>query len=286
MRFLSMLPLLLLATALGCATAAPVAEKTREGHQYGNFTKHYAESHFIISDAKSYSVEMIVLEGELKKGSNKVDIILHDRTDADVMGAAVVVTPWMPDMGHGVFEKPLVTERGGGLYSVENIVLSMSGKWVLRVRISADAGEDVAVFEFPDVGEPAMHHDHGRKHGMMTRPETIDTATTAKTAQGVFQITYTPKSTGAVPINRVQKWTLHVETPDGKPVTDATISVEGEMPEHGHGLPTKPRVTKNLGNGDYLVDGMKFQMPGWWVVTFGITSNGKEDTATFNLNLK
>jgi hypothetical protein len=34
----------------------------------------------------------------------------------------------MPEMGHGVFEKPIIRERGGGLYSVENIVLIMRGR--------------------------------------------------------------------------------------------------------------------------------------------------------------
>lgn len=38
------------------------------------------------------------------------------------------------------------------------------------------------------------------------------------------------------------------------------------MSQHGHGLPTRPQVTQNLGNGDYLVEGTKFQMGGWWVM--------------------
>ena len=53
-------------------------------------------------------------------------------------------------------------------------------------------------------------------------------------------------------------------------MTDAAITVDGDMPQHGHGLPTRPQVTKHLGNGDYLVEGMKFQMGGWWVVDFTI----------------
>ena len=31
------------------------------------------------------------------------------------------------------------------------------------------------------------------------------------------------------------------------------------MPQHGHGLPTKPRVTRPLGNGDHLVEGDEVQ---------------------------
>jgi len=58
------------------------------------------------------------------------------------------------------------------------------------------------------------------------------------------------------------------------------------MPEHGHGLPTEPKVTKNFGDGTYLVEGIKFSMPGWWIMTFTIKANGKTDSVTFNLQLK
>ena len=40
------------------------------------------------------------------------------------------------------------------------------------------------------------------------------------------------------------------------------------MPEHGHGFPTVPEVTEYLGDGKYLVEGLKFSMPGWWVGQF------------------
>lgn len=84
----------------------------------------------------------------------------------------------------------------------------------------------------------------------------------------------------------MHQWTLHVETADGQPVEDALISVDGDMPQHGHGLPTGPQVTENLGNGDYLVGGMKFQMGGWWVMDFTISADGQTDTVDFNMMLR
>jgi hypothetical protein len=87
-------------------------------------------------------------------------------------------------------------------------------------------------------------------------------------------------------INQIHTWIIHVATPDGQPVTDAAITVDGDMPQHGHGLATRPQVTKHLGNGDYLVEGMKFQMGGWWVVDFTIEAAGQRDTARFNMILK
>lgn len=77
-----------------------------------------------------------------------------------------------------------------------------------------------------------------------------------------------------------------METPDGKPVENASITLNGGMPQHGHGLPTEPVVSQYLGNGDYLVEGMKFQMTGWWVVNFYVNAGGKSDQVTFNLMLK
>jgi hypothetical protein len=81
----------------------------------------------------------------------------------------------------------------------------------------------------------------------------------------------------------MHQWTLHVETADGQPVENATITLDGDMPQHGHGLPTSPQVTEYLGNGDYLVEGLRFQMGGWWVMDFAITAEGQSDTVRFNM---
>lgn len=115
-------------------------------------------------------------------------------------------------------------------------------------------------------------------------PSDLDYSTTRLSDNGLFRVSYTA-STGAVPINQMHQWTLHVETAEGQPITDATITVDGDMPQHGHGMPTKPRVTKNLGNGDYLVEGMKFQMGGWWVMDFTITADGQTDSVHFNISI-
>lgn len=116
-------------------------------------------------------------------------------------------------------------------------------------------------------------------------PGDLDYSTTRLSDNGLFKVSYTA-STGTIPVNQLHQWTLHIETANGQPVENATISVDGDMPQHGHGLPTQPRVTKNLGNGDYLVDGMKFQMGGWWVMDFNITADGQNDAVHFNMMLK
>lgn len=115
-------------------------------------------------------------------------------------------------------------------------------------------------------------------------PADLDLSTTQASQAKVFRASYTGAE-DPLPINKLHSWTLHVETVDGQPVTDAEITVDGDMPQHGHGLPTQPLVTQNLGNGDYLVEGMKFQMGGWWVIDFKISVTGRTDQVSFNLML-
>jgi hypothetical protein len=121
--------------------------------------------------------------------------------------------------------------------------------------------------------------------GMSAVPSNLDTAATQVSENGLFNVSYTA-ATGEVPVNQMHQWTVHIENAGGEPVENATITVDGDMPQHGHGLPTKPQVTKYLGNGDYLVEGLKFQMGGWWVMDFNITANGQADAVHFNMMLR
>jgi hypothetical protein len=116
-------------------------------------------------------------------------------------------------------------------------------------------------------------------------PADLDLATTRMSTQGAFRATIQP-AVEPVPINSIHSWTLHVETPDGRPVENAAITLAGDMPQHGHGMATTPVVGAYLGQGDYLVEGMKFQMGGWWVVDFDVSAGGKTDRVSFNLVLK
>jgi hypothetical protein len=116
------------------------------------------------------------------------------------------------------------------------------------------------------------------------KPASLDYATTRVSENGLYKVSFASR-TEPIPLNRIHSWQLHVEDAHGQPVNDATIVVGGGMPQHGHGLPTQPQVTQNLGNGDVLVEGMKFQMHGWWVVTFEISSPEGKDKVTFNLQL-
>lgn len=88
-----------------------------------------------------------------------------------------------------------------------------------------------------------------------------------------------------IPLNQMHQWHLILSDKKGSPVTNANIEVLGHMPGHVHGLPTQPMVTKEIDDGVYLVEGLKFQMQGWWVIKFNVSSKNIPDTLTFNLVL-
>ncbi|MFN8573115.1 MAG: FixH family protein [Gemmatimonadaceae bacterium] len=118
---------------------------------------------------------------------------------------------------------------------------------------------------------------------MRVPPETAF-ARTRVSESGRYRATIKPDG-DSIPRGKLQSWTLHVETTDGAPVDSVAITIGGGMPQHGHGLPTKPQVTRYLGHGDYLVEGMKFNMGGWWVVKFRVGTASGQDEVVFNLKV-
>lgn len=112
----------------------------------------------------------------------------------------------------------------------------------------------------------------------------IDEARSRPTVNGLFLAAIEPE-VPEIRQGELHSWILTVKTPDGKPVEDAQVTVDGGMPEHNHGLPTAPEMTGYLGEGRYRVEGVKFSMSGWWELKFDISSPAGADSATFNLVL-
>jgi hypothetical protein len=98
---------------------------------------------------------------------------------------------------------------------------------------------------------------------------------------------YTATLVAAEPIKTRTLMSIRVNVVDasGNTVDEATIMVGGGMPQHGHGLPTRPRVTKQLANGTYEIEGVRFNMGGWWEFRLAITGPAGTDSVTFNLSL-
>ncbi|HVY51508.1 MAG TPA: FixH family protein [Devosia sp.] len=115
-------------------------------------------------------------------------------------------------------------------------------------------------------------------------PADLDLSLSKATERGLYVATLAADQS-PIPVGTLHTWTVKVTTADGVPVETRSIAIDGGMPQHGHGLPTQPEVTTDLGGGSHLIEGMKFNMPGWWTLTVSIDGAQGADQATFNIVL-
>lgn len=119
----------------------------------------------------------------------------------------------------------------------------------------------------------------------LAKPKNLDLALDRPGDQGVFRVRIQSQA-APVPLSRVHQWTVHLTDRAGLPVSGAEVTVDGGMPEHHHGLPTAPRATPAATPGDYVINGVKFSMQGWWVLNLSVKApDGRADHVTFNLVL-
>lgn len=102
--------------------------------------------------------------------------------------------------------------------------------------------------------------------------------------RGLFVVSYQSELV-PLQINKLHAWVLHIEDTNGNPVIGAHIEASGGMPAHDHGLPTYPRVTDELGDGDYRLDGMRFHMSGVWEITISISADDQSDAVVVSVTL-
>ncbi len=143
---------------------------------------------------------------------------------------------------------------------------------IALLAVACGASEEVSVT--PTMGAMPMPDS----------PDDLDTASTRLTDQGLFEVSIS-SNLEPLALNEIHSWTIHVTTAGGDPVEGGEIGVDGGMPQHNHGFPTAPEVTEELGGGDYLLDGVKFSMAGWWELKLDITTGDQQDSVTFNIIL-
>ncbi len=107
-------------------------------------------------------------------------------------------------------------------------------------------------------------------------------ANTHDSAAQHFIVKFTPENPD-FQHNSLHTWIAEVKTSSGALVPNATITIDGRMPAHGHALPTRPQVTEDLGGGRYKIDGMRFNMAGQWQLNLAITAGDITDTVTFDM---
>jgi hypothetical protein len=99
-----------------------------------------------------------------------------------------------------------------------------------------------------------------------------------------FRVTLAPPEEGLA-IHRLHAWRVTVRARNGELLREASVLLDGGMPTHGHGLPTRPSPAGEIAPGVHRIDGVKFHMAGWWELTVAVRANGVEDVATFNVKL-
>jgi cytochrome c peroxidase len=111
--------------------------------------RHSEKSLFKLTENKLFSIELMITEKELRKGAKKVEIIVYDRGGNDVEDAEIKIAPRMPETNKGLSNEPVVFEKGGGFYEVDNVILDMTSHWELRIAVKKYGVEDAVRFDFP-----------------------------------------------------------------------------------------------------------------------------------------
>lgn len=118
----------------------------------GSFTKHFKETLFDITAKAYFSIEILPDDKEYKKlGKGVIGIVIHNSHDEDVEKAAIAIDFRNLDTGEPAAEKPVVKEKGDGLYTVSGLDVHKEGRWKLTITVKKGKVEDSARFLFPDV---------------------------------------------------------------------------------------------------------------------------------------
>ncbi|MEQ8953393.1 MAG: FixH family protein [Gammaproteobacteria bacterium] len=86
-------------------------------------------------------------------------------------------------------------------------------------------------------------------------------------------------------INQIHSWEMRLTDAQGNPVSGAAIAITGGMPLHDHGLPTLPSVTAEPRAGSYLLEGVRFHMPGQWQLDIRVEHGSHIESFTVEFDL-
>ena len=86
-------------------------------------------------------------------------------------------------------------------------------------------------------------------------------------------------------LNEMHAWTIELSTREGEAVTGSSVTLDGGMPEHDHGLPTRPQVVETDQPGRYRAEGVRFHMGGDWRLNLEVMHEGRRYRFSFALTL-
>jgi hypothetical protein len=115
-----------------------------------------------------------------------------------------------------------------------------------------------------------------------SQPDTSLWQLTQTSDQGAYQAELSCTSPPGV--GKFEGCSLHLESPQTLP-NDLKIAVDGGMPSHGHGLPTAPQAVATATADVYRIEGLKYSMPGEWVLGFLLHTGAQQDRIIFKFTI-
>ncbi|MEO1574865.1 MAG: hypothetical protein AAFU65_07885, partial [Pseudomonadota bacterium] len=91
------------------------------------------------------------------------------------------------------------------------------------------------------------------REGASYTPDAATSTWSGSTQDGLYRLALAPRE-GPALIGEYQDWVVEVRDAGGAAQYPVRVVLDGGMPEHGHGLPTRPQVSEYLGDGRYLVE--------------------------------
>ncbi|WP_439103957.1 FixH family protein [Celeribacter marinus] len=92
------------------------------------------------------------------------------------------------------------------------------------------------------------------------------------------------QSLDTLPVFEFTQIEFHLTDPDGAPIVGAAVNVSGGMRQHGHGLPTSPKVAE-IADGTYRINGLKFSMTGLWELSLDVQAQQLRDTVVVEFGI-
>lgn len=156
-----------------------------------------------------------------------------------------------------------------------------STTWAAMILVAASFGCEGGEEDGASTSSSSTTTNPGNACEGETRDDTWAPGLTKQGAQGRFQVRLAAADP-APPDRGLNTWTIQVEDASGAAVDGATITVDPQMPDHGHGSSQVAEVTATGTPGEYQLAPVGLTMSGYWEVTITITSSaGETDSVMF-----
>jgi len=112
--------------------------------------RNYEGSLFKMTENKLFGIELKIFEEEAGEGGKKAEMIIYDSSGNDVENAELTVMPEDRGTGPDRSDGPVITEKGGGFYHIDNLVPGGAGLREVKIGIKKEGVEDMVVFDVPE----------------------------------------------------------------------------------------------------------------------------------------